>query len=390
MRNLVATCALALLAAACGDAAGGDPPIGPGTTAPSPTSSVPATVPDGALAGLVLETFAEDVGTVQAIATPAGDDRVYLGVKDGVVLEVAAGQVREFLDVSGRVGSQSLEQGLLGLAFHPGYAENGRLFVHYTDREGDTVVAEYRAGEGDEEKVLLAYDQPAPNHNGGMLEFGPDGYLWVGLGDGGGAGDQFDNGQDPGTPLGTLLRLDVDAAEPYAIPPDNPFVAGGGLAEVWAYGLRNPWRFAFDDGLVYVADVGQADFEEVDVVDAGAPGLNYGWPVAEGPACFAIAECDPGDFVEPILAYDHGEGCSITGGYVYRGRAIPELAGHYFYADYCRGWVRSFRHEGGEAVEAREWLTGIGQVLTFGLDGGGELLVATDDGTVHRVVPVRG
>ncbi len=379
-----------LLAAACGDAAGGDPPIGPGTPAPSTTTTaVPPTTPEGTLVGMALEPFAEGVGTVQAIATPPGDDRVYLGVKEGIVLEVDDGGARRFLDISDRVGSLSLEQGLLGLAFHPGYAENGRLFVHYTDREGDTVVAEYQAGDGGDERVLLGYDQPAPNHNGGMLEFGPDGYLWVGLGDGGGAGDQFENGQDPATPLGTLLRLDVDAAEPYAIPPDNPFVAGGGLPEVWAYGLRNPWRFAFDGGLLYVADVGQAEWEEVDVVDAADPGLNYGWPVVEGRSCFAVPECDPDDYVEPVVAYRHDEGCSVTGGYVYRGRAMPELDGHYVYGDYCRGWLRSFRHDRGDAADQREWLTGIGQLLTFGLDGEGELLVATADGTVHRIVPVR-
>ncbi len=186
-----------------------------------------------------------------------------------------------------------------------------------------------------------------------------------------------------------VLAACGDAAEPYAIPPDNPFATGDGLPEVWAFGLRNPWRFAFDGGLVYVADVGQAEWEEVDVVDATAPGLNYGWPPVEGPACFAEAGCDPSAYVEPVLAYPHAEGCSITGGYVYRGGAIPELTGHYVYGDYCRGWLRSFRHDDGAAVDEREWLTDIGQILTFGLDGGGELLVATGDGTVHRIVPAR-
>ncbi len=389
MRLLAAIAVVGLLAAACGDASGTDPPLGPGTTAATATLPVPPPAAEAPLQGLALETFVAGAGTVHAIATPPGDDRVYLGVKEGVVLEVDGGEVREFLDVSGRVGSSGLEQGLLGLAFHPDYAENGRVFVHYTDREGDTVVAEHRPGEPDPERLLLAFDQPAGNHNGGMLAFGPDGYLWVGLGDGGGAGDQFGNGQDPATPLGTLLRIDVDAADPYAIPPDNPFATGDGLPEVWAFGLRNPWRFAFDGGLVYVADVGQAEWEEVDVVDATAPGLNYGWPPVEGPACFAEAGCDPSAYVEPVLAYPHAEGCSITGGYVYRGGAIPELTGHYVYGDYCRGWLRSFRHDDGAAVDEREWLTDIGQILTFGLDGGGELLVATGDGTVHRIVPAR-
>jgi glucose/arabinose dehydrogenase len=226
-----------------------------------------------------------------------------------------------------------------------------------------------------------------------MIAFGPDGYLWVALGDGGGADDRYGNGQRPDTLLGTLLRLDVDAATPYAIPPDNPFVDGGGAMEVWAYGLRNPWRFSFDRGLIYLGDVGQRLWEEIDVAPASAAGLNYGWPITEGDACFQADECDTGGLTAPVLAYGHDEGCSVTGGYVYRGSAIPEIDGHYFYSDWCGSWIRSLRYlEGDGIVEEVDWtgdLGGLSQVVSFGRDAAGEVYVVTQGGTIYRIAAER-
>lgn len=311
------------------------------------------------------------------------------------------GDESDFLDLTPDVGSSGLEQGLLGMAFHPDYADNGRFFVYYTDLDGTSRLYEYAAPGGEADpgsaRLVLSQPQPASNHNAGMLEFGPDGYLYVSLGDGGGANDEFGHGQRSDTLLGTILRLDVDGADPYAVPPDNPFVAGGGAAQVWAYGLRNPWRFTIDpvEELLYIADVGQDEWEEVNATSYDAPGLNYGWPITEGPECLDDDdddECDRDGLVEPVFAYEHDQGCSITGGFVYRGTAIPELDGHYFYADWCGQWVRSFRLAGGSVTAETDWtaeLGDVGQVLSFGRDGFGELYVLNQDGFVLKIVPRR-
>jgi len=328
-----------------------------------------------------------------ATALP-GDPAIYVLEQAGVIQVVEDGQTRVFLDIRDLVIRRGNEQGLLGLAFHPDYPDDPRVFVDYTGGGGRTVVASYRLA-GDvldpaSEVILLEVPQPASNHNGGMVAFGPDGYLYVAFGDGGASGDRYGNGQRTDTLLATLLRLDVSSEDGYAIPPDNPFVDGGGAPEVWAYGLRNPWRFAFDGGLVYIADVGQGNFEEVDVAPVGDGGLNFGWPVTEGLHCYSPAQgCDSTGLTPPVLEYDHSEGCSITGGYVYRGAAIPELAGHYFYSDFCSGWIRSFRYDDGVATDGQQWSDGIGNVTSFGLDGDGELLVVTRDGTISRMAPVR-
>ncbi|MDP8959778.1 MAG: PQQ-dependent sugar dehydrogenase, partial [Actinomycetota bacterium] len=203
----------------------------------------------------------------------------------------------------------------------------------------------------------------------------------------------FGNGQRPDTLLATVLRLDVDAAQPYAIPPDNPFVDGGGAPEVWAYGLRNPWRFSFDQGLLYIADVGQSSWEEVNVVRADRAGLNYGWPIMEGAHCFQEEGCGTWGLVLPVLEYPIPEdGCAVIGGFVYRGRAIPELVGHYFYGDLCGGWVRSFRFRDGQAVDQRDWtedLGRVGSILSLGRGSGGELYLTVAEGQVFRLVPRR-
>jgi glucose/arabinose dehydrogenase len=224
-----------------------------------------------------------------------------------------------------------------------------------------------------------------------MLEFGPDGYLYVALGDGA-ANPQA--AQDTESLLGSILRLDVDGAQRYAIPPDNPFVDGGGAPEIWVYGLRNPWRFSIDEatGTLYIGDVGLEAWEEVDAIPLGEGGANLGWPLFEGDTCYQSEDCNASGLTFPIVQHSHDEGCSIIGGYTYHGAAIPELAGHYFYSDWCGGWIRSFRLVEGEATELRDWsdqLERIGSISSFGVDGSGELYVVTSQGTLARIEPVR-
>ena len=340
------------------------------------------------------------------LAAPAGDTaRIFIVEKTGKIRILKDGAIlpRPFLDVSGRVSGGS-EQGLLGLAFHPRYASNRKLYVDYTDRSGDTHVVEFEASATDPdtasatEREILFVDQPAANHNGGQLEFGPDDYLYVSLGDGGGANDQFGNGQNLATLLGAILRVDVNSGSGYAIPPDNPFVATqGARGEIWDYGLRNPWRFSFDrqTGDLYIADVGQNLWEEVDFEPAGSGGRNYGWNIMEGLHCFQSAGCDTTGLAQPVVEYGHGDGCSITGGYVYRGSAIPELNGVYLYGDYCTGFIRSFTVTLGSAGDPHDWTSSLrtqgGATMTglssFGQDARGEIYMVRLDGEVYRIVP---
>jgi hypothetical protein len=304
-----------------------------------------------------------------------------------------------FLDLRGKINTGG-EEGLLSLAFHPGYATNGRLYVYFTNRDGDIRIVRYTVSTGDPNvadslsgDTVLAVPHPGEsNHNGGLVLFGPDGKLYAGLGDGGGGGDPDGNGQDKQALLGKILRLDVDAGTPYAIPTDNPFATDpNARGEIWAFGLRNPWRFSFDrqTGDLYIADVGQNEWEEVDVAAAPAAGrgVNYGWNVMEGAHCFA--SCDTTGLARPVLEYSHGDGCSITGGYVYRGTRVPALAGHYLYSDYCTHFVRSFRYVGGQATDRRDRTTQLdpgGSVTSFGEDGRGELYVVVHGGRLYRVV----
>lgn len=350
---------------------------------------------------------AADSVTVEPVATglagpvhltaPPGDDRLFVVEQPGRIRVIAGGELLEapFLDITDRVGAGG-ERGLLSVAFHPEYASNGRFVVDYTDTAGDTRIVEYTVSADPDvadtatARVILTVEQPYPNHNGGLVVFGPDGNLWIGMGDGGSAGDPLGHGQDSTTLLGALLRIDVDGGEPYAIPSDNPFASGGGAPEVWAYGLRNPWRYSFDGatGRLFIADVGQNAWEEVHVASADAPGLNYGWNILEGSHCYGASECDTSGLELPVHEYPHAEGCSITGGHVYRGSAMAGLDGHYFYGDFCDGWVRSFRYDGADAVEHLSYDFGaIGRILSFGRDAAGELYVLTDQGTVYRLVP---
>jgi glucose/arabinose dehydrogenase len=337
------------------------------------------------------------------VVTPAGDggDRLFVVEQPGRIRIVRNGEVEPepFLDIADRV-ALSTEQGLLGLAFHPRYGQNGRFFVDYTDTSGDTVVAEYRVSTDDpdradpgSERVVLAFDQPFANHNGGDLAFGPDGYLWIGTGDGGSGGDPMGNGQDLGTLLGKMLRIDVDhrdAGLAYAIPPDNPFVErAGARAEIWALGLRNPWRYSFDraTGDLWIGDVGQSSFEEIDHVPSDEAGLNFGWNVMEGGGCFQPPSgCDESGITLPVAGYGHDAGCSVTGGYVYRGTRWPALAGAYLFADFCSGVIWGLDASDPKA-EPAELLTLGHNISSFGQDDEGELYV-TDlvSGQVLRVV----
>ncbi|MBW3602160.1 MAG: PQQ-dependent sugar dehydrogenase [Actinobacteria bacterium] len=406
-RSPVAVWCLAL-AAALGACSGAQPPGDDGRDAarrsPSGRASPRGEGGDLSSLRLALRPVTRGLDTPVFATAPADDPRLFVVERGGRVRIVARGRLaaRPFLDVSDRTRTDG-EYGLLGLAFHPGYARNGRFFVHYSARaNGATVLAEYRVSDDPDRadpgsgRTLLRVPQPAPNHNGGMLAFGPDGMLWLGLGDGGGGGDTYGNGQRPDTLLGTLLRLDVDTAgadggRGYAVPPDNPWADGGpGAPEVWAYGLRNPWRFSFDRGLVYIGDVGQRAWEEVDVARADRAALNYGWPVTEGRHCYEASECDTTGLTAPLVEYSHDTGvCSVIGGYVYRGAAIPALRGHYLHSDLCAGWVRSFKVAGRRAVQRRDWTADLGRpgtVLSLGRDAGGEVYLLTAEGALLRVV----
>jgi glucose/arabinose dehydrogenase len=331
-------------------------------------------------------------------ATHAGDGsgRIFVLEKAGRIVALAAdgSNPQTFLDISDRVGSSSSEQGLLGLAFDPGFTSNGRLFVYYTDKGGDTVIArlianaERSAADPGSETVLLTAAQPASNHNGGIIAFGPDGYLYAGLGDGGAANDRFGHGQNLGSILGTVIRIDVSGDGALA-PADNPFVGQeGARPEIWAYGLRNPWRFSFDrlTGDLWIADVGQNQWEEVNVQPAGEPGgQNYGWPIMEGTRCFQADTCQQGGLVLPVAEYGHALGCSVTGGYVYRGAAQPALQGIYFYGDYCSGRIWGLAQAGSQWTNVELLSSGV-QISSFGETESGEVLVVDYAGNLLRLV----
>lgn len=337
------------------------------------------------------EGFSRPVG---ALALP-GEDRLLVIEKTGQVRFLEDGKPGAvFLDLSGQV-SDGNEQGLLGLAFDPDYASNRQFYVDYTDLDGNTRIVRFEAGDSSADtasgQLVLEIDQPESNHNGGWIAFGPDGMLYIGMGDGGGGGDRhgaIGNGQDRNALLGKILRIDP-RGEPYAIPQGNPFATEGGAPEVFLYGLRNPWRNAFDGNLLYVADVGQSAWEEVSVVDVSKEaGANLGWRTMEGLECYpAGTTCVQGGMVMPVHVYGHDEGCSITGGIVYRGPALPAVQGRYFFADYCSGIIEGLRYEDGAAMELVNTGASLGNVTSFGTDAAGELLVVTDDGLVFRMVP---
>jgi glucose/arabinose dehydrogenase len=358
--------------------------------------SVTVPVPEPSVDDLVLTEIAAGLNSPVYLAAKDGDDRIFVVEQTGTIRVISGGDVlaSPFLDITSKTQSGG-ERGLLSVAFHPEPGDT-RFFVNYTDRNGDTVVERYEAVPGQNVAdansafTILTVEQPFGNHNGGQLQFGPDGMLYVGMGDGGSGGDPQGNGQNLNTLLGAMLRLDVDEGAPYSIPSDNPYVSGGGRPEIWASGLRNPWRFSFDrqNGDLYIADVGQNRLEEINVRPSNEAGVNYGWNTMEGSECFGGGGCDTGAFALPALEYDHAQGCSITGGYVYRGGRMPELTGSYFYADFCEGWIRSFRYVDGSATDQTEWeMPDVGRITSFGQDHMGELYVLTSTGSVYQIEP---
>ena len=394
MRLTLVVAAVAVVAGSCSAAPSNVAPIGPGTTAPV-TVDAPVISPPTDLPTLGLQLVTNGLAEPVAMVLRRGDDRLFVAERLGriMVVEEGALSAEPFLDLSDVVHGPNAEQGLLGLAFHP---DGDRLFVLYTDDALDVQIVAYAIADDrvvtDSVTAILTVAQPAKHHQGGGMVFGPDGYLWIGLGDGGGIGDPHGNAQNRASLPGSIVRLDVDAATPYAVPPDNPFVGSDDAAnEVWAYGLRNPWRFALDAGAVYIADVGHYEREEINVVPMAASGSNFGWPIREGDVCFEADECETEGLVDPTVALPHHRLCAIVGGPVYRGDAIPELYGQYFYGDYCVGWVRSLLFDGEKVIAEHDWETDLGspgQITTFGVDPDGEILLATQGGEVYRIVAV--
>jgi len=383
--STLATVATGLLLLAVSVSCGGEDGNGPS----GPPDSV-----------LTLEPVVTGLSVPVYLTAPAGDDRLFVVEKDGLIRIIKNGSVLStpFLNLTGRTTKGS-EQGLLGLAFAPDYATSGRFYVSYTTpgptNGGTSVVARYHVSTAADiadpasDTVLLTVPQPETNHNGGGIGFGPDGMLYLGLGDGGGGGDPLGTGQDRTDLLGSMLRLDVSGAG-YTIPAGNPFAGSATFRhELWNYGLRNPWRWSFDrqTGDLYIGDVGQNAYEEVDVQPAASGGgANYGWNIMEASHCYDGSGCSRSGLTLPVLTYGHNDGCAVTGGYVYRGSAVPAVQGHYFYSDACSGFLRSFRWTGGAAVTAtKDWSQlGRSDVNSFGEDGHGELYIMTYGGDLFR------
>ena len=390
---------LATLLAACGGGGGGSAPV----TQPDPPQQ-PAPPPP--VFALALKEVASGLNSPLFLTAPAGDARRFIVERGGRIRILAAdGTLRStaFLDLTGLISTDG-EGGLLSMAFHPSYAQNGKFYIYYTDKFSNIAIDEVKVTAGNADladasslKRLITIPHPGyNNHFGGALTFGADGYLYAGTGDGGGAGDPNGNAQNLDSLLGKLLRLKVDDPQPplYLVPPDNPFAgAQDKRGEIWAYGLRNPWRIAFDNAStsLYIADVGQELHEEVDVVASSLKPANYGWNIMEGSSCYNAASCAQAGLTLPVFSYDHGannaNGCSITGGFVYRGAAMPELAGRYLYSDYCKGFLKSFLYTNGTVNEAKDWAVGdIGRVPSFGQDSSGEIYMLSEAGKVYQIV----
>jgi len=383
---LVGSALVALLPTACALSAGQ-----PSQPADPCSVRFPTTVPQ-----VELQKFADGF-TRPVYLTHAGDGsgRLFVVEQAGVIRIVRDGKISAtpFLDIRDRVESGG-EKGLLSVAFHPKYKENGRFFVNYTARKQGvlkSIIAEYNVSQTNPdiadraERVILEIEQPFANHNGGLNKFGPDGFLYIGMGDGGAAGDPLNAGQSLDTLLGKMLRIDVER-EPYAIPQDNPFVGRADVqGEIWAYGLRNPWRFSFDrcTGRLFAGDVGQDRIEEIDLIEKGK---NYGWRIMEGSQCFDPPSlCNTQGLELPIAEYDHSLGCSVTGGYVYRGTQFPTLIGHYLFGDYCSGRIWSLTEDPQGRWTMRQLIDSPFSISSFGEDEQGELYVVHYGGAVYRV-----
>ena len=378
--------ALFLLILACDDDA-----LGPGLMRPPAGQD-----------SLALQLVAQGLSQPVFVTAPPSDSSRLFVVQQGGLVRIIRNDTlltRNFLDLRTRVSTGS-EQGLLSIAFHPDYGSNGFVFASYTNTAGDTRVVRYHVSSDPDSldvtsaDTILRVDQPYSNHNGGLVAFGLDGYLYVGLGDGGSGNDPENRAQHPDSILGKMLRINVDGALPYAIPATNPFATSTDtLPEIWALGLRNPWRFSFDrlTGDLFIGDVGQGTREEINVQPgASMGGENYGWRIMEGSGCRGGGSCNTAGLILPIVDYQNGDdGCAVTGGYAYRGSAIPGLAGTYFYADYCNAWIRSFRYSGGQVVDHWDWshrLASGGPISSFGEDARGELYVVAHNGRIYRLV----
>lgn len=384
MRKVATKIAALLLALSCGGNGGpGDPAI------------VTPTV------DLALQPIAIGLNSPVHLASPPNDDRLFIVEQPGRIRIVQNGALEPtaFLDITSKVTSGG-EQGLLSVAFHPQYASNRRFYVYYVDNAGNLQIERYitpmaTPNVADAAMALPIINIPHPdnsNHNGGQLAFGPDGFLYIGTGDGGSGGDPPNNAQNLNVLLGKILRLDVNQ-EPYAIPESNPFRnTPNARAEIWAYGLRNPWRFSFDrtGNVLYIGDVGQNRREEVNAVASNRAGVNYGWKIMEGTSCYppGTVMCDKSGLTQPVHEYPTADGnCAVTGGFAYRGTAIPQIVGLYFFSDYCKGGLRSFRLVNGAATDVREWNAGVGGTITsFGEDRNRELYVISHGGTVGKLI----
>lgn len=345
-----------------------------------------------------LEPFANGFDGPVALEN-GGDDRMFIVEQKGVIkVRQSNGTVSTFMDIQVFVNNNGNERGLLGLAFHPDYQNNGYFYVNYTRSGGDTKIARYsvsadmNVADVTSEVTIIVIHQPYSNHNGGDIQFGPDGYLYIGMGDGGSAEDPDNNGQNTLELLGKMLRIDVDGGSPYAVPIDNPFVSDPDvLDEIWAIGLRNPWRYSFDalTGDLWVGDVGQYDWEEIDFQPSSSSGgENYGWRCYEGDHTFNTNGCGPaGDYVDPVAEFSHSGGnCSVTGGFVYRGTIEPTLDGKYIYCDYCSGnfWA-TYEDAGSWVTEQISGPMGFGW-SSFGVDMNNELYVVHQDGNIYRIM----
>lgn len=343
-----------------------------------------------------IQNFVSGLSSPVALAH-AGDERLFVVEQGGrikIIQPTGTVNATPFLQLPSSLLTTGGEQGLLGLAFHPDYASNGYFYLNYTNSSGDTVIARYSVSSGNPDladstsgSVLLTIDQPYSNHNGGTLQFGPDGYLYIGMGDGGSGGDPQNRAQNINSLLGKMLRIDVDGASPYAIPPDNPYVGVAGADEIWAVGLRNPWKFSFDSetGDLWIADVGQGEVEEINKVGYTEAGLNYGWKCYEGNSVYSSCTTPGVTYEMPFAQYTHSGtgGCSITGGYVYRGSAYPNFVGKYFFADYCLNRIGYVNDSG--AITYSSFFSGNNNFTSFGEDVNGELY-AVGSGKVVKIV----